>query len=115
MKKLSQFLVFDWNAFAKDKRFLCVGGGEWVDFETKAHKGTKIEVVITTDHTPYKLRDGEVVSNRFEKLAFKVAADVDIPIDQYVEPTGVTAKVYGDYRNLLSVEAGGITVQPKKP
>ena len=115
MKKLSQFLVFDWDAFAKDKRFLCVGGGEWVDFETKTHKGTRIEVVITTDHTPYKLRDGEVVSNRLEKLAFKVAADVDIPIDQYVEPTGVTAKVYGDYRNLLFVEAGGIAVQPKKP
>ena len=56
-----------------------------------------------------------MVSNRFEKLTFKVAADVDIPIDQYVEPTGVTAKVYGDYRNLLSVAAEGITVQPKKP
>ena len=82
MKKLSQFLVFDWDAFAKDKRFLCVGGGEWVDFETKTHKGTKIEVVITTDHTPYKLRDGEVVSNRFEKLAAELRAKgISVKID----------------------------------
>ena len=31
MRKLNQFMKFDWEAFAKGKRFLCVGGGKWVD------------------------------------------------------------------------------------
>lgn len=114
MKKLGQFLKFDWETFAKDKRFLCTGGSEWVDYETKEHRGTKIEVVIAVDNTEYRHTEGEVVSNRFEKLAIKVSDDIDIPVDQYVMPTGVVAKVYGDYRNLLSVTATGLTVFPKK-
>jgi hypothetical protein len=31
MRKLNQFMKFDWEAFAKGKRFLCVGGDKWVD------------------------------------------------------------------------------------
>lgn len=114
MKKLGQFLKFDWKAFAKDKRFLCTGGSEWVDCETKEHRGTKIEVVISVDNTEYRHTEGEVVSNRFEKLAIKVSDDIDIPVDQYVMPTGVVAKVYGDCRNQLSVTATGLTAIPKK-
>ncbi len=114
MKKLGQFLKFDWEAFAKDKRFLCTGGGEWVDYATKEHLGTKTEVVIAVDNTEYRHAEGEVVSNRFEKLTIKVSDDIDIPVDQYVMPTGVVAKVYGGYRNLLSVTATGLTAIPKK-
>ena len=52
MKKLGQFLKFDREAFAKDERFLCIGGSEWVDYEIKEHRGTKIEVVIAVDNMP---------------------------------------------------------------
>ncbi len=114
MKKLNQFMSFDWAAFAKGKRFLCTGGGEWVDYATKEHRGTKIEVVIAVDNTEYRHVEGEVVSNRFEKLAIKVSDDIGIPVDQYVMPTGVVAKVYGDYRNQLAVTASGVTVIPNK-
>ena len=113
MKKLNQFMSFDWTAFAKDKSFLCTGG-EWVDYATKEHRGTKIEVVIAVDNTEYRHVEGEVVSNRFEKLTIKVSDDIDIPVDQYVMPTGVVAKVYGDYRNQRAVTATGLTVSPKK-
>lgn len=71
-------------------------------------------MVIASDHTQYQQRDGEMVSNRFEKLTIKVAEEISIPVDQYVTPKGVTAKVYGDYRNLLSVTADGIDVVPAK-
>lgn len=54
------------------------------------------------------------MSNRFEKLAIKVSDDIDIPVDQYVMPTGMVAKVYGEHRNQLSVTASGVTVIPKK-
>lgn len=53
MKKLGQFLKFDWGAFAMDKRFLRTGGSKWVDYETKKHRGTEIEVVIAADNTEY--------------------------------------------------------------
>lgn len=114
MRKLNQFMKFDWEAFAKGKRFLCVGGGKWVDYNTKEHRGTKIDVVITTDNTQYHQNEGEVVSNRFEKLSIKVSNDIEIPVNQHVIPTGVVAKVYGDYRNQLSITADGITVIPAK-
>lgn len=114
MKKLSQFVSFNWESFAKDKRFLCTGGGEWIDYATKEHRGTKIEVVIAVDNTEYRHTEGEIVSNRFEKLAIKVSDDIDISVDQYVVPIGVVAKVYGDYRNQLSVTITGLTVIPKK-
>lgn len=69
-------------------------------------------MVITTDNTQYHQNEGEVVSNRFEKLSIKVSNDIEIPVNQHVIPTGVVAKVYGDYRNQLSITADGITVIP---
>lgn len=114
MKNLTQFDKFDWESFAKEKRFYCVGGRDWVDYDTKAHLGTKIEVVIVVDDTEYKNTKGEAVTNRFEKLIIKVSDDIEVPVDQYVEPIGVVAKIYGDFRNQLSVTATGLKVIPKK-
>lgn len=50
------------------------------------------------------------MSNRFEKLTFKVSKDVEIPIEAIVEPLNATAAVYGDYRNQLSVKCSDIKV-----
>jgi uncharacterized phage protein gp47/JayE len=101
---------FDWDAFSAGKRYLVVGVSEWKDFESKEHLGTVVEVVISKDDTQYAQKEGEHVSNLFEKLKFKVRKDVDVPIKSYVEPVGVKATVYGDYRNQLSVKADGIKV-----
>lgn len=110
MKKLNQFLKFDWEEFANGKTFQVVGLAEWVDYTTKAHMGTKVEALIAKDVTPYKQKDGEHVTNAFEKLTFKVRKDVKIPAGACVVPVNVTATVYGDYRNQLSVTADDIRV-----
>lgn len=112
LKKLNQFLKFDWEGFAKGKAFRVTGSKEWVDYTTKVHMGTKIEAVITKDDTPYKQKEGEQVTNAYEKLTFKVGKDMNIPAGTFVMPVGVTATVYGDYRNQLSVTADDIRILP---
>lgn len=110
MKKLSQFMRFDTAAFFKGKVLRVTGISEWVDYTTKSHMGTKVEVVIVKDDTQYKQKDGESVSNLYEKLTIKVPKDVKVPLSAYVAPVNAVGTVYGDYRNQLSVTADDIRV-----
>lgn len=110
MKKLSQFMRFDFEAFSKEKAYQAIGTSEWVDYSTKEHMGTKVECLITKDNTQYKLKEGENVSNRFEKLTFKIRKDVNVPMNAYVMPVNAVATVYGEYRNQLSVTADDIQI-----
>ena len=114
MKGLSQFQRFDWEAFAQGKQFVVTGLSEYQDYDTKAHLGTKVECVIATDKTPYNFKNGVEFTNRFEKITFKVSKDVNIPIDSRVMPKDVTANVYGEYRNQLSVKCSDIIVAVPK-
>lgn len=110
LKKLMQFLKFDFEEFSKGKVYQVNGISEWVDYTTKAHMGTKVEAVIVRDDTQYKQKDGETVTNRYEKLNFKVRKDVNVPVNAYIMPVNAAATVYGDYRNQLSVTAEDIRV-----
>ena len=75
--------------------------------------GTKVELTITKDDTPYKTKDGESVSNLYNKLIVKVPGKVDLKIGTEVEIEGGEATVYGEYRNQLSVKAA--SVRPVTP
>jgi hypothetical protein len=113
MKHLNQFQKFDWEAFAKDKRFIVVGISEWKDFDSKAVLGSKVDCVIIEDNTSYKQKDGEYATNLFEKLSFKVPTKVSIPMDSIVKPVGAVATIYGDHRNMLSIKCSDIQVLNK--
>ena len=110
MRGLSQFQTFDWKAFSKDKQFAVTQVSEYTDFETGKHLGTKVEVVIIVDKTPYQFRDGNEFTNRFEKLVFKCSKDLDIPLDAIVAPQNAIVTVYGEFRNQLSVKCDDVTV-----
>ncbi len=111
MKKLSAFLRFDTVGFLDGKRLLVNSVGEWIDFDTKAHMGTKLEVVIIEDRTKYPCKDGEQVSNRFEKFNVKVRKDgLAVKPNDYVKLVNAEGKVYGDYRNQLSVTCDDVVV-----
>lgn len=118
LKNLKQFVSFDWNAFAEGKAFLSTGVKPWMKYEngqkTGERLGTSVEAVIFHDETKYESVNGEVVSNRFEKLTFKVPGEVTIPLDKQIVPVGVKAKVWGDYQNNLSIEASRIDVVEKR-
>ncbi len=94
MKGLNQFLFFNWEAFAEGKSFVVIGVSEYLDFDTKEHLGTKVDCVIAVDKTPYKFKDGNTFSNRFEKISFKVSKDINVPIDSRVMPKNVVATVW---------------------
>ena len=80
LKKLNRFLKFDAEGFFAGKRFKAIGVQEWKDFETGKVLGKKIEVVIASDKTDYGCTDGEVISNVYEKLVFKVRKNEEIPM-----------------------------------
>ena len=106
MKKLGAFLRFDTVGFLDGKRLLVNSVGEWVDFDTKAHMGTKLEVVIIEDRMKYPCKDDEHVSNRFEKFNVGLA----VKPNDYVKLVNAEGKIYGDFRNQLSVTCDDVVV-----
>lgn len=113
LKKLSQFESFDIEKFLKGLELGTVGKSEWRDFETGERKGTKVETVIIDDKNKYKLAEGEVVSNMYEKLMVKIPRNIDIPMNARVRLINPHATVYGQYRNQLSITADDIEVISK--
>lgn len=115
MKKLSQFTKFLFAEFSAGKIYRVTRVYPWVDYETKKPMGTKVDVVIAEDNTQYDTKNGETVTNLYEKLSFKIKKDVNIPVNARVIPVNPVAVVYGEYRNQLSVTADDIkVVAPQK-
>lgn len=115
MKYLTQFLKFYWQGFRSGKTFSVTGIREWVDYNTKEKLGWCVDTVIVEDKTQYKTKGGEIGSNLYEKVTFKVttAARPSVNVGDSVEPVGEpTCTVYGDFRNQLSVRCSGVQVVP---
>lgn len=111
MKKLSTFLYFDFESFSEGKQYMCTGITVWKDHDTNAVLGTKVEAAIVKDQTDYGAnKEGEKVTNLFEKLVFKVPKKIDIPLNVGIVPINPVASVYGEYRNQLSITADDIEV-----
>ena len=115
MKKLNQFVKFLFEDFSRGKVYRVTGVRTWLDFTTKELLGTKVEVIVAEDNTVYDTKNGETVTNLYEKLSFKIKKDVHIPVNARVIPVNPVAVVYGEYRNQLSVTADDIkVVAPQK-
>lgn len=114
MKKLSQFLEFDMNEFSSGKLYQVTGIREWVDYNTKVHMGVKIDTIIAKDTTSYRQKDGELVTNQYERLTFKIKKDVKVPLNAYIMPINAVGIVYGEYRNQLAVTADDVKILQSK-
>lgn len=108
MKGLTQYLVFDCGKFFQEKKLMATACKSWVDYESKEVLGTKIDVVITEDKTPYKTKTSEQISNLYEKFAVKVGKALTIPVGTEITLVNPVGTVYGEYRQLLSVVADDI-------
>lgn len=117
LKALREFNGFDIDSFLQGKRLTATGCTPWKDYASGQPLGTKVEVAITEDKTPYKPgKDGTPVSNLYEKLVFKVNKNINVPIGAAVVPVGAVATIYGDYQNQLSIRVTDIKViQPTAP
>lgn len=112
MKGLSQFKSFDFVGFSVGKVYKVVGISDWADHDTCHHLGKRVTIVIAQDNTRYEFKNGQMFTNLFERLTFKIAGDAGVAIGDIVIPVDVVARCYGDYNNMLSVTCKGIRVVP---
>lgn len=111
MRGLTYFLAFNVLDFFELKTLVVTSVTQWLDFKTKEHLGTKVEVFISEDATEYPTpRDGGQISNLGQSFAIKVPHDVSVKIGDVVEMVNPVATVYGEYRNQLSVKADDVVV-----
>lgn len=111
MKLLHQFRQFDSQKFLKDKVLEVTQITNWVDYNTKEVLGDKVEVVILVDNTPYTpTKNGETVTNKFEKLNVKVPNADNIKAGDQVTLINPVGSVYGEYQNQLSLKADGLKI-----
>lgn len=115
LKGLRGFLNFDSTGFFKDKQLMITAISKWQDFKSKEVLGTKVEIVIIQDNMNYAIKNGEQISNKFEKLTVKIAKPLNdmqntITIDSIVTLINPTATVYGNYSENLSVKCSDIKV-----
>lgn len=108
MKFLNKLMKFNDAVFFSDKEIRVVGDEPWYEYSTvgstKKVKGTKYKCIITLDKTKYS--DDTVGGNDGEALVIKVEGRAKpykkFAIINVIEPE---SKVYGEYRNQLSVVA----------
>lgn len=111
LKGLAKYNQFNWEKFAEGKEFAVTGISEYKDYVSGEHLGTRVDVVIISDKTPYEFKDSEVYTNRFEKLVFKCSKkNLDIPLETRVRPRRVVASIYGEYRNMLSIKCEDVEI-----
>lgn len=110
MYNLKAFQVFQTEKFLKDKELTVTNVKPWQDYDSKEILGVKVEVAITKDETVYPAgRDGNIMTNLFEKLTFKVPKNgVDVKTNDIVTPVHPVATIYGDYQNQLSITADDV-------
>ena len=109
-KGLKQFVPdFEAERFFDKKQLQVTACSAWHDYESKALRGTKVEVVIIVDGTEYQpTKKGEIISNAFEKVTIKVPQTVSFAVGTPVRLVNPKAVIYGQYQNELSVTCENI-------
>ena len=113
MKQLNQFISFDFARFSAGLTFEVVDCTPWVNRDTGELLGTVVEVAIVKDLTDYGEGKGKGL-NKYEKLKFKTPRSVSIASGMIVTPIKPVAKIYGEYRNQLSVTCDDVHVVESK-
>ena len=104
MKKLNQFLKFDFTAWCKGKKFMITG----VRYNDRRNC-VSLDVAITEDHSDY---GDKTISNVYEKFKVHCIQDTsEDDVNKYIVGQTIIFKnfgkcsVYGSYNEQLSVEA----------
>jgi hypothetical protein len=116
MKNLAKLMRFDSQTFFSNKDIRVVGDEPWYEYgadsSTKTEKGTKYKCIIAQDKTVYS--EDTIGGNDGEALVIKVEGRVKpyskFSIIKVIDPE---CKVYGEYRNQLSVVAKDIAVEAR--
>lgn len=113
LKKLSQFEHFDEEGFFSRIGLVVIGKSIWKEYGTNLEKGTAITTVIASDRHNYNASEGEIVNNLYEKIVVKIPKKIDVVLNAKIKLVNPQAKIYGEYRNLLSVTADDVEILGK--
>lgn len=104
---------FPFNEFVKEKKLEVAELRPWIDYNTRQRLGTLVKVSIAEDNSKYPPSStGEIRSNHREVFTVKVHKDnVSVKRGDIVRFVGVDAKIIGDYRNELKVEAEDVVLE----
>lgn len=103
---------FPFDDFAKGKKFEVTEMKPWIDYDTGRRLGTTVTVSIAEDHSEYPpSANGEVRDNYRQVFSVKVGKET-VAVNRFdlVRFVGVRAKIYGEFRNQLSVEADDVVL-----
>ena len=109
MRNLHQFEKFETIAFLSGKKLVVKLASPLLDYTTKNHVGTKLELVIIEDSTDYQpSKDGTIQTNLYETLIVKTPHEIDIPVNTEVTLEGAVGRIWGDFRNNLTITAESV-------
>lgn len=106
------FDKFPFNEFVKEKKLEVAELRPWIDYDTKQRLGTLVKVSIAEDKSEYPPSStGEIRTNYREVFTVKVHKEnVAVKRGDLVRFVRVDAKIIGDYRNELKVEAEDVVL-----
>lgn len=111
LKGLTLFLVFNATAFFKDKLLTIEQCIQWLGDNGEV-LGTKILLLIVQDNTKYP--SDKPISNRHRMITVKVPKVINLPVDSKVILINPLCKVYGEFRNQLSITCEDVVLAEKK-
>lgn len=109
---LHPYDTFPFDNFAKGKKFEVTEMKPWLDYDTGRRLGTTVTVSIAEDNSEYPpSANGEVRDNYRQVFNVKVRKET-VAVNRFdlVRFVGVQAKIYGEFRNQLSVEAEDVVL-----
>ena len=111
-KGLSHFESFDAIRYFKNKTLMLMNSEELTDFATKEVLGAKYTVIVWADETEYAKDD---ITNRGDTFSVKVEGKQPKKFSEPIEISLInpSVKVYGEFRNQLSVTAEDIRFNTK--
>ncbi|WP_288396052.1 hypothetical protein [uncultured Vagococcus sp.] len=106
-KGLSYFETFDAERYFQKKIIKVMKSETWKDFNTQEVIGSKYTVIVWEDKTEYSKEGVSNVGDTYTvKVKDKEPKNISSPIDAVL--INPQARVFGDFRNELSVTADDI-------
>ena len=109
LKFLRQQLLVN-PEFYSTKVFSVIGNSkDWLDYETKAKKGTTFEAEIIQDNQKY-LNNPEGLTNKRQNLTIKVSKAISLKDGMIVKLVNPVGRLWGDNLQNLSTECEDVQV-----
>lgn len=109
------YMHIDADAFLNLLDFTVVGVKRWMTYGTDHQEGYRVETMVTADRATHPPKeDGEIVTNLYRPLTFKVKSMVkpNVNIGDKVVAVNPVIKLWGQYMMYVSITCDDVVVVP---